>query len=118
MFSRMLGSGSGFFRSCTLGRKLSNSSKTMVAKNNPNAMTSQTRLCRASMNTGATRRPSKPKRGGFISNLALQWGQIRLRHALKLNDDGVVTSFLQTGQVAIEGIHSVLRFFRIVPPDR
>jgi len=92
MFSRMVGLGRGFFRSCTLGRTLSSSRRKMVANINTNAMTSKTRPRLASTNRGGMRGPSTTERGDFISSLALQWGQTSHRQASKLRKKGVATS--------------------------
>jgi hypothetical protein len=74
MFSRMLGSGKGFFRSCTLGRAPSSSKSNTVANIETNAMTSKTGPCRASTTRVAISGPNTNERSGFISNLALQMG--------------------------------------------
>jgi hypothetical protein len=75
MFSWIVGLGRGFSRSCTLGRTLSSNRRKMVTNIKTNSMSSKTRPRRASTNRGALRVPSTTERGGFISSLALQWGQ-------------------------------------------
>jgi hypothetical protein len=92
MFSRMAGLGKGLFRSRSLGRALSSSRRKIVTNIKTNAMTSKTRPCRASTNSGATSGPNIKERGGFISSLALQWGQTSQRQASKLRKKGGATS--------------------------
>src|SRR5580704_2817199 len=114
----MVGLGRGFVRSRNFGRRLSKSRRKMVTKLNTKAMTSNTRPRRARINKGTMTGPNAAERGGFISNLALQWGQARCVQASRLRKNGVRTSELQAGHFAIDRTPFISTFRLTWPSDR